>query len=32
MHKILFLNFDSVLNTEHCQDLLQYQGMPWQDE
>lgn len=32
MHKILFLNFDSVLNTEHYQGLLQYQGKPWQDE
>lgn len=32
MHKILFLDFDSVLNTEHYQGLLQYQGKPWQDE
>ena len=32
MHKILFLDFDGVLNTEHYQGLLQYQGKPWQDE
>ena len=32
MNKILFLDFDGVLNTEHYQDLLQYQGKPWQDE
>ena len=30
--KIIFLDFDGVLNTEHCQGLLQYQGKPWQDE
>lgn len=32
MHKILFLDFNGVLNTEHYQGLLQYQGKPWQDE
>ncbi len=32
MNKILFLDFDGVLNTEHYQGLLQYQGNPWQDE
>ena len=32
MHKILILDFDGVLNTEHYQGLLQYQGKPWQDE
>ena len=32
MHKILILAFDGVLNTEHYQGLLQYQGKPWQDE
>ena len=32
MKKILFLDFDGVLNTEHYQGLLQYQGKPWQDE
>lgn len=32
MNKILFLDFDGVLNTEHYQSLLQYQGKPWQDE
>lgn len=32
MTKIIFLDFDGVLNTEHYQDLLQYQGKPWQDE
>lgn len=31
-NKILFLDFDGVLNTEHYQCLLQYQGKPWQDE
>ena len=29
MNKILFLDFDGVLNTEHYQGLLQYQGKPW---
>ena len=32
MHKILFLDFNGLLNTEHYQGLLQYQGKPWQDE
>ena len=32
MNKILFLDFDGVLNTEHYQGLLQYQSSPWQDE
>lgn len=32
MSKILFLDFDGVLNTEHYQGLLQYQGKTWQDE
>lgn len=30
--KIIFLDFDGVLNTEHYQGLLRYQGEPWQDE
>lgn len=32
MTKIIFLDFDGALNTEHYQGLLQYQGKPWQDE
>ena len=32
MNKIIFLDIDGVLNTEHYQGLLQYQGKPWQDE
>jgi len=32
MNKIIFLDFDGVLNTEHYQGLLQSQGKPWQDE
>lgn len=32
MNKIIFLDYDGVLNTEHYQGLLQYQGKPWQDE
>ena len=32
MRKIIFLDFDGVLNTEHYQGLLQYQGKSWQDE
>jgi hypothetical protein len=32
MNKIIFLDFDGVLNTEHYQGLLQFQGKPWQDE
>lgn len=30
--KIIFLDFDGVLNTEYYQGLLEYQGKPWQDE
>lgn len=32
MNKIIFLDFDGVLNTEYYQGLLQYQGKLWQDE
>lgn len=32
MNKIIFLDFDGVLNTEYYQGLLQYQGKPRQDE
>ena len=33
MHeKILFLDFDGVLNTEFYHDLLLSQGKQWQDE
>ena len=32
MAKIIFLDFDGVLNTEHYQGLLMYEGKPWQDE
>ena len=32
MNKIIFLDFDGVLNTEHYQNYLMYQGKPWQDE
>ena len=32
IRKIIFLDFDGVLNTEHYQGLLQYQGKSWQDE
>ena len=32
MNKIIFLDFDGVLNTEHYQGLLMYQGKPWQDK
>lgn len=32
MNKIIFLDFDGVLNTQYYQDLLQYLGKPWQDE
>lgn len=32
MNKIIFLYFDGVLNTEHYQNLLRYQGNAWQDE
>ena len=30
--KIIFLDFDGVLNTEHCQNFLYHEGKPWQDE
>lgn len=30
--KIIFLDFDGVLNTEHHQRLLQYEGKAWQDK
>ena len=32
MNKIIFLDFDGVLNTEHYPGLLQDQGKSWQDE
>ena len=32
MNKIIFLDFDGVLNTEYYQELLQFQIKPWQDE
>lgn len=32
MEKIIFLDFDGVLNTEHYQRLLSYQGKAWKDE
>ena len=32
MNKIIFLDFDGVLNTEHYQNYLMYQGKPWRDE
>ena len=32
IRKIVFLDIDGVLNTEHYQGLLQYQGKSWQDE
>lgn len=32
MNKIIFLDFDGVLNTEHYQNYLMYQGKPWQDK
>jgi hypothetical protein len=32
MEKIIFLDFDGVLNTEYNQRLLLYQGKAWQDE
>ena len=31
-NKIIFLDFDGVLNTEHYQRMLQYEGKPWQDK
>ena len=30
--KIIFLDFDGVLNTEHYQNYLYHEGKPWQDE
>lgn len=32
MRRIIFLDFDGVLNTEYYQALLQFQGKQWQDE
>lgn len=32
MKKIIFLDFDGVLNTEHYQNNLMYQRLPWQDK
>lgn len=32
MRKVIFLDFDGVLNTEYYQGLLQFQGKQWQDE
>ena len=32
MRKIIFLDFDGVLNTEYYQGLLQFQGEQWQDQ
>lgn len=32
MDKIIFLDFDGVLNTEHHQNMLRYRGKAWQDE
>ena len=32
MNKIIFLDFDGVLNTEFYQDVLKQQGKKWQDE
>lgn len=32
MDKYIFLDFDGVLNTEHYQNLLYYEGKAWQDE
>lgn len=31
-NKIIFLDFDGVLNTEHYQNLLRYCRKPWQDK
>ena len=30
--KIIFLDFDGVLNTEHYQNFLYHEGNPWQDK
>lgn len=32
MRRIIFLDFDGVLNTEYYQGLLQFQGKQWQDQ
>ena len=32
MKKIIFLDFDGVLNTEHYQNYLTYERKPWQDK
>lgn len=32
MEKIIFLDFDGVLNTEHYQRFLSFQGKAWKDE
>lgn len=32
MEKIIFLDFDGVLNTEHYQNYLKYERKPWQDK
>lgn len=32
LNKIIFLDFDGVLNTEYYQRMLQYEGKPWQDK
>ena len=32
MKKIIFLDFDGVLNTEHNQNMLMYHGKPWKDK
>ena len=32
MKKIIFLDFDGVLNTEYNQNLLMYHGKSWKDK
>ena len=32
MKKIIFLDFDGVLNTEHNQNMLLYKGKAWKDK
>ena len=32
MKKIIFLDFDGVLNTEHYQNYLTHERKPWQDK
>lgn len=32
MKKIIFLDIGGVLNTEHYQNYLMYQRLPWQDK